>query len=303
MDNLYSNLHWKPTTGLPHFSISIRVASLAFFNSFGIYNFLKNGQIKFGYLGQLHFLCRFGRFLCTGRLLDTVYGHTMLNFYWKLCTKIHYFLFCCFMVLDLQLSGYSSTRPEVPRSWLMEWALFFMYEICIYCLLKQRLRALKVSLCIYLIFGFLKGWSELFCWLLLFKGWSGLFCFWLPGNPDQHYKRFEFQPTGENISVKTRLLPYVEKWLVEHTENVAVRFPETQTQSPWKNVLDLKVEKTKTRSASVSNTGQNVKPGFRVVEKRNPGKPVFSDFEKNAILSDKNSTSLWITTVGLCAIY
>ena len=46
-----------------------------------------------------------------------------------------------------------------------------------------------------------------------------------------------------------------------------------------------------------------LKPGFRVVEKRNPGKPVISDFEMNAILSDKNSISLWITTVGPCAIY
>jgi len=169
MDNLFSNLHWKPTTGLPHFSISIRVASLAFFNSFGIFNFLKNGQIKFGYLGQLDFLCRFGRLLCTGRLLDTVSGHTMLNFYWKLCTKIHDFLFCCFIVwLAVVRLRFSKTRSSEK---LINGVSFILrYEICIYCLLKQRLRALKTSLCIYLIFGFLKGWSDLFCWLLPFQG-------------------------------------------------------------------------------------------------------------------------------------
>jgi len=39
--------------------------------------------------------------------------------------------------------------------------------------------------------------------------------------------------------------------------------------------------------------GKILKPGFRVTKKRNPGKPVFSGFEMNAILSDKKSISLW----------
>jgi len=49
--------------------------------------------------------------------------------------------------------------------------------------------------------------------------------------------------------------------------------------------------------------GKILKPGFRVSEKRNPGKPVFSGFEMNAILSDKNSISLWNYYCRPCAIY
>jgi len=61
-------------------------------------------------------------------------------------------------------------------------------------------------------------------------------------------------------------------------ENVAVRFPETQTQSPWKNVLDLKVQKTKTRSASVSNSGQNVKTRVSGSWEKKPGKTRYFGF-------------------------
>jgi len=41
-------------------------------------------------------------FLGNGRFLDTVSGHIMINFHWKLCTRTYNFLFCCFMLIDLQ---------------------------------------------------------------------------------------------------------------------------------------------------------------------------------------------------------
>jgi len=54
--------------------------------------------------------------------------------------------------------------------------------------------------------------------------------------------------------------------------------------------------------SSVSHSGQNFKPGLRAAEKRNPGKPVFSGFEMNAILSDETQYHCEITTVGPCTI-
>jgi len=44
----------------------------------------------------------FGRFLGTGRFLDTVSGHRMINFHYKLCTRIYKFLFCYYMLINLQ---------------------------------------------------------------------------------------------------------------------------------------------------------------------------------------------------------
>ena len=97
--------------------------------------FLKKGQIKFGFLaffGELDFLCRFGtfkddlgRFLGTGRFLDTVSGHRMINFHWKLCARICNFLFCLLHAFRFAVSGYSSAKPKVSRSLLVEWASFF----------------------------------------------------------------------------------------------------------------------------------------------------------------------------------
>jgi len=62
--------------------------------------------MKFGFFSlfrKLDFLCRFsrwkddfGRFLGTGRFLDTVSGHRMIKFHWKFCTIINNFLFCLF---------------------------------------------------------------------------------------------------------------------------------------------------------------------------------------------------------------
>jgi len=49
--------------------------------------------------------------------------------------------------------------------------------------------------------------------------------------------------------------------------------------------------------------GKILKSGFRVAEKSNPGKPIFSGFEINAILSDKTQYHCEITTVGPCTIY
>jgi len=61
------------------------------------------------FFGSIDFLCRFGtfkddfgRFMGTGRFLDTVSGRRMINFHWKLCTRIYNFLFCCFMLINLQ---------------------------------------------------------------------------------------------------------------------------------------------------------------------------------------------------------
>jgi len=78
---------------------------MAFFNSIGFFIFEK-GPIEIFFcqkIGQLDFLCRFCRFKDDfGIFLDTVSGHRMLNFHWKFCTRIHHFLFCCFMLLGLQ---------------------------------------------------------------------------------------------------------------------------------------------------------------------------------------------------------
>jgi len=49
--------------------------------------------------------------------------------------------------------------------------------------------------------------------------------------------------------------------------------------------------------------GKILQPGFRVAEKRNPGKSSFLGFEMNAILSDKTQYHCEITTAGLCTIY
>jgi len=155
------------------------------FNIFGFFIFEKKPNEIF--LWPIRFFCRIGRFkddvvkfLVPGRFLDIVYGHRMINFYWKLCTRIYNFLFCFSCSFRFTLSGYSSARPKVSRSLLKEWPvsfILFMYKICIYCLLKARLGVLKVSLCIYLVFGFFG------CYLALFTGWSDLFCLWLTGNP------------------------------------------------------------------------------------------------------------------------
>ena len=97
---------------------------MAFFEAkfviFGLFStplaflFLKKGQMKFGFFwpfGELDFLCRFrrlkddfGRFLGTGRFLDTVSGHRMINFHWKFCTIIYNFLFCLFHAFRFAVS-------------------------------------------------------------------------------------------------------------------------------------------------------------------------------------------------------
>jgi len=84
---------------------------LAFFNSFGLFYFWKKAKWNWAFLaifGHLDFLCRFrrfkdnfGRFLGTSRFLDTLSGRRMINFHWKLCTRIDNF-FCCFVLINLQ---------------------------------------------------------------------------------------------------------------------------------------------------------------------------------------------------------
>ena len=140
--------------------------------------------MKFGFFWPLRFLCQFGRFkddfgrfLGTGRFLDTVSGHRMINFRWKLCTIIYNFLFCCFTLIDLQ---FQVTLQQNQKFIDGVNFILFMYKICTYCLSKAHLGVLNVSLCIYRVFGFFR------CYLAFFKGWSwsGLFCSWLLGNPD-----------------------------------------------------------------------------------------------------------------------
>jgi len=50
------------------------------------------------FFGHINFLCRFGRseddfgrFMGTGRFLETASGRRMINFHWKLCTRIYNF--------------------------------------------------------------------------------------------------------------------------------------------------------------------------------------------------------------------
>ena len=127
-----------------------------FFNSFG-FLFLKKGSFW-----PIGFLCRFGRFkdgfgrfLGTGRFLDTAYGHRMTNFYWKLCTRIYNFFVLLFHAFGFADSGYSSARPTVSRSLLMEWALFFFCIKYVCIALKSAFGCSKGVLCIYLVFGFM----------------------------------------------------------------------------------------------------------------------------------------------------
>ena len=137
---------------------------------------LKKVQITFGFFDQLDFLCRFcrftfdfGRFLGTGRFLDTVSGHRMLNFYWKLCTRIYIFRFfvscswvCSFRLLFGKTKSFEKLINGVRY-------IPIVYKICIYRLSKERLGILKVSLWIYfvfgffVVFGFFKDGFRLFC--------------------------------------------------------------------------------------------------------------------------------------------
>jgi len=54
------------------------------------------------YVDLAHLKMIFGRILGTGRFLDTISGHRIINFYWKLCTRIYNLLFCYFILLGLQ---------------------------------------------------------------------------------------------------------------------------------------------------------------------------------------------------------
>jgi len=87
----------------------------------------KNAQWNLNFFGHLDFLCRFGRFkddfgrfVGTGRFLDTVSGHRMINFHWKLCTRIYNFFVLLFHAYKFAVSGFSSAKPKVSRSSLIE---------------------------------------------------------------------------------------------------------------------------------------------------------------------------------------
>ena len=102
---------------------------------------LEKCQRNFGFFGQLDFLCKFGRFkddfggfLGTGRFLDTVYGHRMIHFYWKLCTR---FILFCFAVSWFYIFSFRLLFSKTKR--LVKFIngvslILFMHEICMYCL-------------------------------------------------------------------------------------------------------------------------------------------------------------------------
>ena len=73
--------------------------------------FLEKGQMKLNFFWPIRFLYRFGRFeVDFGRFLGTVSGHWMLNFYWKLCTRIHNF---CFAISQVCQFGFSEAKFEI----------------------------------------------------------------------------------------------------------------------------------------------------------------------------------------------
>jgi len=89
--------------------------------------------------GEFDFLCGFGRFEDDfGRFLGTVSGHRMINFHWKLCTRICNFLFSLFHALRFTVSGYSSAKPKVSRSLLMERTSFFLCKKYAYIAFWKR---------------------------------------------------------------------------------------------------------------------------------------------------------------------
>ena len=136
-----------------------KVASLDFWGKicdviFGLFStqsffIFEKCQMKFALFwpfGELDFLCRFGRFkddfgrfLVTGRFVDTVSGHRMMNFVWKLWTRIYNFLFCLFHVFRFAVSGYSSAKPNGSWSSLMDWALFFLCIKCVHIAFPKRI--------------------------------------------------------------------------------------------------------------------------------------------------------------------
>jgi len=110
------------------------------------------------FFGKFHFLCRFctfeddlGRFLGTGRFLDIVSGHRMINFHWKLCTRICNFLFCLFHAFRFAVSGYSSAKPKVSRSLLMEWASFFLCKKYVYIAFQKRVWLFQRCRCEFIL--------------------------------------------------------------------------------------------------------------------------------------------------------
>ena len=91
----------------------------------------------------------------------SISGHRMLNFNWKPCTRIHNFLFYCFMLVGMQFQvTIQQEQLLFSKSKGFEKLIngvsfiLFMYKRCIYCLVKERLGVSKVSLCNYLVFGF-----------------------------------------------------------------------------------------------------------------------------------------------------
>jgi len=91
----------------------------------------------------------------------------MINFCWKLCTRIYNILFCCFVLLGLQFQV--SLQQDQKFREICKWSEHYCFYIWNTYILpfETRLGVLKVSLCVflYLFFG---------CYLTFSKNYSNL---------------------------------------------------------------------------------------------------------------------------------
>jgi len=68
----------------------------------------------------------------------------MINFHWKLCTRIYNFLFCCFIPIGLKFQVTVEKNHKFEKFINGVSFILFMYNIYKYCLSKARLGVLKV---------------------------------------------------------------------------------------------------------------------------------------------------------------
>ena len=78
----------------------------------------------------------------------------MINFHWKLCTRICNFLLCLFHAFRFAIWGYYSAKSKVSRSLLMEWALYFLCKKMRILPFKSTFGCFKDVVVYYLVFGF-----------------------------------------------------------------------------------------------------------------------------------------------------
>jgi len=75
----------------------------------------------------------------------------MINFDWKLCRRICNFLFCLFHAFKCAVSGYSSAKPKVSRSLLMEWASFLLCTKHAYIAFQKRVWVFQRCRCVFIL--------------------------------------------------------------------------------------------------------------------------------------------------------